>query len=71
MNNVFIDRLGHHLCSHIKYGDGPVMAAAPAMVDLLTDILDRADVDYVRFRAARILREIESQRPGQMGEDDE
>ena len=71
LNNVLIDRLGHHLCSHLRYGDGPLMAAAPSMVDLLNDILDGADLDHVRCRAALILREIQSHRPRESGEDDE
>ena len=47
------------------------MAAAPAMVDLLCDMLDGADRDHLRVRAACILREIESQRPREPGDDDE
>jgi hypothetical protein len=71
LNNVLLDRLGHHLCSHLRYGDGPLMAAAPAMVDLLNDILDGADLDHVRCRAACILGEIASHRPREPGEDGE
>jgi hypothetical protein len=71
LNNVLLDRDGHHLCSHIRCGDGPVMAAAPAMVDLLNDIIDGADLDHVRCRAACILREIAQHRPREPGEDDE
>ena len=70
LNNVLLDRLGHHLCP-TWYGDGPLMAAAPTMLDLLNDILDGADLDHVRCRAAHILREIESHRPREPGEDDE
>ena len=70
LNNVLFDRLGHHLCSHLRYGDGPLMASAPAMVDLLNDILDGADLDHVRLRAAYILREIASHRPREPGDDD-
>jgi hypothetical protein len=55
LSNVLLDHLGHHLCSHVRYGDGPVMAVAPAMVDLLNDILEGADFDHVRCRAASIL----------------
>jgi hypothetical protein len=32
------------------------------MIDLLNDILDGADIDHMRFRAACILREIQSHR---------
>jgi hypothetical protein len=71
LNNVVTDRLGRHLCANVTYGNGPVMAAAPAMVDLLNDILVGADLDHVRYRAAYKLREIESHRPRGPGEDDE
>ena len=71
LHNVVYDRLGHHLCSHIRYGDGPLMAAAPAMRDLLVDLLAGADVDHISARASLLLAEIQAGRPRQPGEDDE
>jgi hypothetical protein len=55
----------------VTYGDDPIMAAAPAMVELLTDMLAGADLDHLCARAAHILREIASYRPREPGEDDE
>jgi len=52
LNNVVFDRFGHHLCSHIRHGDGPLMAAAPAMRDLLVDLLAGADVDHLSTRSS-------------------
>jgi hypothetical protein len=71
LNHVVYDRLGHHLCSHIRHGDGALIAGAPAMRDLLIDLLAGADVDHLSARASIILAEIATARPREPGEDDE
>jgi hypothetical protein len=67
--HTLIDHDGRVLTTNVRSGDGAMMAAAPAMVDLLSDMLAGADLDHLRVRAACILREIESRRPREPGED--
>jgi hypothetical protein len=57
LNNVVFDRLGHHLCSYLRHGDGPLMAAAPAMRDILVDLLTGAEVDSLGARVANLGRD--------------
>ena len=37
--NVLLDRDGRVLGTHLRHGNGPLMAEAPAMADLLCDLL--------------------------------
>jgi hypothetical protein len=36
--NVLLDRDGRVVGTHLRYGNGPLMAEAPAMADLLCDL---------------------------------
>jgi hypothetical protein len=69
--NVLLDRDGRVLGTHLRYGNGPLMAAAPAMADLLCELLAGAPVEQLLPRAALILRQIERHGVREPGEDDE
>ncbi len=69
--HVLLDRDGRVLTANVRRGDGAVMAGAPAMLELLADLVAGVDRDKLRGRAERILREIARLRPREPGEDDE
>jgi hypothetical protein len=69
--NVLLDRDGRVLGTRLRYGDGPLMAEAPAMADLLCDLLAGVPVEQLRARAASIMRQIERHRGREPDEGDE
>jgi hypothetical protein len=69
--HCLLDRDGRVIGSHFPIGNGATMAAAPAMVSLLRELIAGVPPDGLRQRAAAILRQIECQRPREPGEDDE
>jgi hypothetical protein len=71
LSNVLLDRDGRVLGTHLRYGNGSLMAEAPAMADLLSDLLTGVPAEQLRPRAATILRQIERHRLREPGEDDE
>lgn len=71
LSNVLLDRDGHVLGTHLRYGNGPLMAEAPAMADLLCDLLAGVPVEQLRPRAASSIRKIDRHRTREPGEDDE
>ena len=66
-----LDRDGRVISCHLPEGNGALIAKAPAMADLLCDLLAGVPVDQLRPRAAAILRHIERYRTREPGEDDE
>ena len=68
--NVLLDRDGRVLGTHLRYGNGALIAEAPAMADLLCDLLAGVPADQLRQRAASIMRQIERYRVREPGEDD-
>jgi hypothetical protein len=69
--NVLLDRDGRVLGTHLRYGNGPLMAEAPAMAGLLCDLIAGAPPEELRARAATILRQIERHHAPEPGEDDQ
>ena len=68
--NVLLDRDGRVIGCHLPKGNGALIAKAPAMADLLCDLLAGVPADQLRARAAAILRQIERYRVREPGEDD-
>lgn len=69
--NVLLDRDGRVLGTHLRFGNGPLMAEAPAMADLLCDLLAGVPIEQLRPRAAYIMRQVERHREREPGEDDQ
>jgi hypothetical protein len=55
----------------VRSGDGAMMAAAPAMVEILSDLVAGVPADDLRGRAKAIMSELARHRPRAPGEDDE
>ncbi len=69
--HCLLDRDGRVIGSHFPVGNGATMAAAPAMANLLCDLLAGVPAEQLRARAAAILRQIECHLTREPGEDDE
>ena len=70
--NVLLDRDGRVISCHLPTGNGALIAKAPAMADLLCDLLAGVPAaEQLRPRAASIMRQIERHRVREPGEDDE
>jgi hypothetical protein len=69
--NVLLDRDGRVISCHLPEGNGALIAKAPVMADLLSDLLAGMPAEQLRPRAAAILRHIERYRTREPGEDDE
>ena len=65
-----IDHDGRVLTTHVRSGDGAMMAAAPAMVGILLDLLAGISPDDLRGRAKAIMRELERHRRREPGKDE-
>jgi hypothetical protein len=71
LRHCLLDRDGRVIASHFPKGNGPAMAAAPAMASLLRQLVAGATPETLRERAELILREIDRCAPREPGEDDE
>jgi hypothetical protein len=71
LSNALLDRDGRVISCHLPEGNGALIAKAPAMADLLCDLLAGASADELRPRAAAIMRTVERYRVRKPGEDDE
>ena len=69
--NVLLDRDGRVISCHPPEASGALIAQAPAMVDLLCDLLAGVPAEQLRPRAAIIMRQNERYRAREPGEDDE
>jgi hypothetical protein len=71
IGNCLIDRDGRVIGAHLPIGNGPLIAQAPAMAELLRGLVAGASAEQLRARASAILREIDRCVPREPGEDDE
>jgi hypothetical protein len=69
--HTLIDRDGRVLTTNVRSGDGALMAAAPAVVDILSDLLAGVAADDLHVRAEAIMRELARHRPRELRDDDE
>ena len=59
------------MSSHLALPNGPLMAEAPVMAELLRDLVAGEPIERLKAQAAAILRRIDRDRPREPGEDDE
>ena len=69
--HCLLDRDGRVIGSHLALPNGPLMAEAPLMADLLRSLVAGESADTLKLRAAAILRRIDRGGPREPGEDDE
>lgn len=69
--HYLVDRNGRVISCHLPTGNGALIAKAPAMGDLLRDLLNGVPAERLRPRAASIMRQIERHRVREPGDDDE
>jgi hypothetical protein len=69
--NVLLDRDGRVISCHLPEASGALIAQAPAMADLLCDLLAGVPAEQLRPRAAQLLERIDTGRDREPGEDDE
>ncbi len=65
--HCLLDRDGRVIASQFPIGNGPAMAAAPAMVSLLRELVAGTPPAKLRERAESILRQIDRCAPRQPG----
>jgi hypothetical protein len=71
LRHCLLDRDGRVIASHFPVGNGPAMAAAPAMASLLRELVAGVAPEKLRERAESILSQIDRCGPRKPGEDDE
>jgi hypothetical protein len=71
IGNCLIDRDGRVIGAHLPIGNGPLIAQAPAMAELLRELVGGERPENLLARASAILREIDRCVPREPGEDDE
>ena len=69
--HCLLDRDGRVIGSHLALPNGPLMAEAPVMAELLRELIAGGSIDALKVQAAAILRRIDRGRPRDPGEDDE
>ena len=69
--HCLIDRNGRVIGSHLALPNGPLMAEAPVMAELLRRLVAGESVDAIKVQAVAILRRIDRGRLREPGEDEE
>jgi hypothetical protein len=69
--HCLIDRDGRVIGCNLPIGNGPLLEQAPAMAQILRELVAGETSEHLRRRAARILERIDSGRGREPGEDDE
>ena len=69
--HALLDRDRRVIGCKLPIGNGPLVAQAPAMAELLRELAAGLPAEQLRERAARILRRIDSAQSREPGEDDE
>jgi hypothetical protein len=71
ISHCLIDRDGRVIGCNLPIGNGPMLEQAPAMVQILRELVAGASVEQLRRRAAHVLERIDAGREREPGEDDE
>jgi hypothetical protein len=66
-----IDRDGRVIGCNLPIGNGPLLEHAPAMAQIVREVVAGVPPAQLRLRAAAILRQINRRVPREPGEDDE
>ena len=69
--HCLIDRDGRVIGCNLPIGNGPLLEQAPAMAQLLRELVAGGTSEHLRSRAARLLERIDTERSREPGEDDE
>ena len=69
--HCLIDRDGRVIGCNLPIGNGPLLEQAPAMAQILRELVAGVPAEQLRLRAAAILRQIDRRAPREPGEDDE
>ena len=68
---ALIDRDGRVIRCNLPIGNGPLLEQAPAMVQILRELVAGGTSEHLRSRAARLLERIDTERSREPGEDDQ
>jgi len=71
ISHCLIDRDGRVIGTNLPIGNGPLIEQAPAMADLLRELVAGVPPEQLRERAARVLQRIDAWRSREPGDDDE
>ena len=69
--HCLIDRDGRVIGCNLPIANGPLLEQAPAMAQILRDLVAGVPVEQLRTHAAQVLERIDTGRSREPGEDDE
>ena len=69
--HCLIDRDGRVIGCNLPIGNGPLLEQAPAMAQILRELVTGVRAEHLRRRAAQVLEQIDTGRDREPGEDDE
>jgi hypothetical protein len=69
--HCLIDRDGRVIGCNLPIGNGPLLEQAPAMAQILRELVAGVSTEHLRNRAAQVLKRIDAGRSRETGEDDE
>jgi len=69
--HCLIDRDGRVIGCNLPIGNGPLLEQAPAMAELLRELVAGVPAEQLRSRAEQMLERIDAGRDREPGEDDE
>jgi hypothetical protein len=69
--HCLIDRDGRVIGCNLPIGNGPLLEQAPAMVQILRELVAGVPAEHLRQRAALVLERIDTGRTREPGEADE
>jgi hypothetical protein len=69
--HCLIDRDGRVIGCNLPIGNGPLLEQAPAMAQILPELVASVPVQQLRTRAAQVLDRIDTGRDREPGEDDQ
>jgi hypothetical protein len=69
--HCLIDRDGRVIGCNLPIGNGPLLEQAPAMAQILRELVAGVPAEHLRERAAQVLERIDTGREREPGEDDE
>jgi hypothetical protein len=71
LKHCLVDRDGRVIASHFPIANGPLLEQAPAMAQILRDLIAGESAEQLRTRADRVLERIDTWRDREPGQDDE
>ena len=69
--HCLIDRDGRVIGCNLPISNGPLLEQAPAMAQILRELVAGVPAEHLRGRAAQVLERIDTGRDREPGEDDE